>query len=269
MAWFKVDDNLAFHPKVIAAGNQAMGMWLRAGSWSAFQLTDGRVPIAMLDALGGSLDDAITLCAVGLWHGPGDDCAVCEEQGTMPVLDGYQFHDWLAPGMQPSRREKESERASNRERQRRWRETHRDATSGTFVSNGVTNGRSNGVSNATPVPSRPVPKDLMADPVSHLQVVSANGKNLTDSDLQRITAVTGGDNAHAAKTAGFILAKAPTDVRSPISYILAAINDDPDGYRYHRGAPRKTQECPLHKGEWADACRPCAIDRRLEAEHHA
>ena len=34
-AWFKVDDNLALHPKVLGAGNAAMGMWVRAGSWSA------------------------------------------------------------------------------------------------------------------------------------------------------------------------------------------------------------------------------------------
>lgn len=34
MSWFKVDDHLAFHRKTLAAGNEAMGLWVRAGSWS-------------------------------------------------------------------------------------------------------------------------------------------------------------------------------------------------------------------------------------------
>ena len=38
MAWFKVDDKLAFHPKVLTAGNTAIGLWVRAGAWSADQL---------------------------------------------------------------------------------------------------------------------------------------------------------------------------------------------------------------------------------------
>lgn len=31
MPWFKVDDTLALHGKVVAAGNPAMGLWVRAG----------------------------------------------------------------------------------------------------------------------------------------------------------------------------------------------------------------------------------------------
>ena len=41
MTWFRVDDTLAMHPKVYAAGNAAMGLWVRAGAWSMQQLTDG------------------------------------------------------------------------------------------------------------------------------------------------------------------------------------------------------------------------------------
>ena len=51
MSWFKVDDQLAFNAKVVAAGNEAMGLWVRAGSWSAAQLTDGFIPEHMANAM--------------------------------------------------------------------------------------------------------------------------------------------------------------------------------------------------------------------------
>ena len=78
MPWFRVDDNLAFHHKVVAAGNAAMGLWVRAGSMCSAQLTDGFVPDHMVAALGGKAQ-AQRLVAVGLW---------CREDG------GYRFHEW-------------------------------------------------------------------------------------------------------------------------------------------------------------------------------
>jgi len=45
MPWFKVDDTLAFHAKVVAAGNAAMGLWVRAGAHSMQQLTDGFITV--------------------------------------------------------------------------------------------------------------------------------------------------------------------------------------------------------------------------------
>lgn len=79
MTWFKIDDKLALHPKVLAAGNAAIGLWVRAGSWSADQLTDGKIPATMLTVLGATKRDAKRLVDAGLWE-------------TTP--DGYQFHDW-------------------------------------------------------------------------------------------------------------------------------------------------------------------------------
>jgi hypothetical protein len=98
--WFKVDDNLAFHPKAVAAGNAAMGLWVRAGSWSAQQLTDGYVPAHMIASLG-SPAQAKRLCEVGLW---------LEDSG------GYRFHQWAEPGRQPTRAEVEDRRESDRKR---------------------------------------------------------------------------------------------------------------------------------------------------------
>ncbi len=44
MTWFKIDDKFSFNEKVLGAGNQAIGAWSRAGSWSSERGTDGVVP---------------------------------------------------------------------------------------------------------------------------------------------------------------------------------------------------------------------------------
>lgn len=80
MPWFKVDDRLAHHPKVMEAGNAAMGLWVRAGSWSAAHLTDGFVPKTLLVTLDGKRAQADALVKAGLW--------VAEP-------DGYRFRDWF------------------------------------------------------------------------------------------------------------------------------------------------------------------------------
>jgi len=104
MTWFKVDDNLTFHPKVLAAGNTAMGMWVRAGSWSAQQLSDGLLPWSVVSRIG-RRREAEALVTAGLW---------------VPVLDGYAFHEW--DHRQPSRADVEATRRAGAERLRRWRE---------------------------------------------------------------------------------------------------------------------------------------------------
>lgn len=78
MPWFRVDDNLAFHSKTIAAGNAAMGLWVRAGAWSMQQLTDGFIPAHVARQLG-TRPECKRLCETGLWR---------------EADDGYQFHEW-------------------------------------------------------------------------------------------------------------------------------------------------------------------------------
>lgn len=104
MPWFKVDDTLATHAKVVRAGNPAMGLWVRAGSWSASQLTDGFVPTDMIGVLGGKPTDARRLVEVGLWTN---------------TEGGYRFHQWQ--DRQPSREETERKREEWRARQRKAR----------------------------------------------------------------------------------------------------------------------------------------------------
>ena len=82
MGWFKVDDQLAFHAKSVMAGNSAMGLWVRAGSWSSAQLTDGFIPTHMANAMANPMAkpcDPDALVLAGLWN---------EAEG------GFQFHEW-------------------------------------------------------------------------------------------------------------------------------------------------------------------------------
>lgn len=128
MTWFKVDDGLCFHPKAIAAGNSALGLWVRAGSWCGANLTEGALPRHMIGTFGAQKRDAMKLVSVGLWR---------------ETEDGYQFNDWDV--YQPTKEQVEADRKASRERQARYRESKRNA-----VSNAVTAPVSNAVSNGSP-----------------------------------------------------------------------------------------------------------------------
>jgi hypothetical protein len=78
MVWFKVDDTLAIHQKTVDAGNAAMGLWVRAGSWSAAHRTYGHVPSEIVRLLG-SKRLAGRLVTSGLW---------------VTTDYGYRFHQW-------------------------------------------------------------------------------------------------------------------------------------------------------------------------------
>lgn len=102
--WFKVDDTFGHHAKVMAAGNAAIGLWVRAGAWSMQQLTDGFVPTHVARQLG-TRPEAKRLCDAGLW---------------LEKDDGYLFHEWEQ--RQPSRAQVHADREAASERQRKARE---------------------------------------------------------------------------------------------------------------------------------------------------
>lgn len=105
MTWFKVDDSFHSHPKALAAGPAALGLWVVAGSWSGANLTDGFVPDYVLPRLAdGARELAETLATCGLWR---------------RARGGYRFHDWDV--YQPSKDEVLKERqkwADKKARQR-------------------------------------------------------------------------------------------------------------------------------------------------------
>lgn len=85
MPYFRVEDTLAFHHKSVAAGNAAMGLWVRAGAWSMHSLTNGFIPDVMARQLG-TPRQAKSLVEAGLWD-------------RLP--SGYAFHEW--DGRNPSK----------------------------------------------------------------------------------------------------------------------------------------------------------------------
>jgi len=105
MPWFNVDDGFADHQKAIDAGNAALGLWVRAGSHCAKQLTDGFVSDHMVRHLG-TVKQAAKLVAVGLWEA---------------TEGGYQFHEWGAEHRNPTREKVVQKRREDTARQRDFR----------------------------------------------------------------------------------------------------------------------------------------------------
>lgn len=122
------------------AGNSAMGLWVRAGSWSSAQLTGGFIPAHMANAMANPMakpSDPDALVTAELWH---------------EVDGGYRFHDWS--DFQPdAEAEKQKRKATSEARSKagkagaaaRW--------------NGKTDGKemANECDRNGPDPSRPVP----------------------------------------------------------------------------------------------------------------
>lgn len=54
MSWAKLDDRVTFHPKIVSAGNTAVGIWLRMITYSCAQRTDGFVPESVARMIGSS-----------------------------------------------------------------------------------------------------------------------------------------------------------------------------------------------------------------------
>lgn len=138
MPWFRLDDSFDTHPKILAAGNEAIGLYVRCGTYAARHLTDGfiRHDVAMLY---GTKTLADTLVHAGLWH---------------RARGGWTIHDYL--DYNPSREAVENDRKAKAERQKRWREAQRRR---------VTNPSHNASRDAAP--ARPGPKPLHLQARSH------------------------------------------------------------------------------------------------------
>ncbi|MEV0115562.1 mucin-2 [Streptomyces sp. NPDC050844] len=125
MTWFKIDDSAHMHPKVIAAGNAALGLWLRCGAYSAQHLTEGAVPSAVAKQYG-TAPQAAKLVKVGLWHEQGHDCPRCPQ----PAVGDYVVHDFFEGGRNATRAQVEAGRTAAAERKAKSRANGNGVRSG-------------------------------------------------------------------------------------------------------------------------------------------
>lgn len=152
MAWVKVDDHFDEHPKLAAVGPVGWGVWLAGLAYCNRNLTDGFIPRAVADAIGGRWrvyvptgDGRDQVWEINRSSGmQGHDmetewvAALLVANGLWEETDGgYRVHDYA--DYQPTRQEVLHERQTTAERVKRWR-----GKSG----NGVGNGERNGVTNA-------------------------------------------------------------------------------------------------------------------------
>lgn len=71
MTWFKVDDKFHSNMKVIAAGNAAVGLYVRCGAWTSEAEQEGRIP-KRVARMYGSTREIAKLLEVRLWADMGD-----------------------------------------------------------------------------------------------------------------------------------------------------------------------------------------------------
>lgn len=67
MSWSRIDDGFVWHPKVLAAGNSAVGCWVRCLAHCSANKSDGFVAMPLARAIG-SPADLRALTDAGLWR---------------------------------------------------------------------------------------------------------------------------------------------------------------------------------------------------------
>lgn len=242
MPYFPVDDDAHAHPKFVMAGNAAIGLWTRCGSWSKKHTTGGWVPTDVARSFG-TPTEIKKLVKVGLW-----------EPRSRDGDPGYAFHDWTdAKGNGTAEEEaqrKEESRLSNAERQARWRAARKaeeEARSG--VSHDVSNGVTNAGVTTPPSPTdgldmtrepevRPVATARLWTDQEVSDFVKARAKRARISNLGRIGTMLARTvdpdplSPHAAVVlVESLLGRAKDEVRSVDGYVKTCVDRSPDEIR--------------------------------------
>lgn len=185
MPHFFVDDAFADSKEVMSIPsryrNAAIGLWTRCGAWSAGKLTDGVVPMSVVESFAGKSAPRLVelLVAATLWESDGDL---------------VRFRNWSK--WQRTRKQVESFRAFNAQKQRRHRDRlkHGKTSENTKSSPGYEPGddeNRNPLRNPTPVPI-PIPKYLTGSLSSSSQVSKAPPAPPPDTAIEPIAATDGG-----------------------------------------------------------------------------
>lgn len=100
MAWFRIEDSFHSHPKVKLAGNAAVGLWVRCGTWSASYETDGIVPMDVVADFG-KQREIEALVRAHLW--------VPSDEGML-IPDFLEYNQSKAEGVDRRKRDAERKR---------------------------------------------------------------------------------------------------------------------------------------------------------------
>lgn len=193
MAWVKLDDGFADHPKVADAGPLAGMMQVAALCYCNRHLTDGFIPRGQVPKL---------ISCDGLFYADdrGRKRPVTWQKVVSSLLQaemwseaegGYAIHDYGQ--YQPSKAAVEEERAKTAGRVQKHRDRHRN-TGSNGVTGDVTNGVGIGVSSGgvtgapVPVPD-PVPEDTPEQGGTTPQTPRRNAAAFRDEDAHRVATV--------------------------------------------------------------------------------
>lgn len=259
MAWFRVDDGFAQHPKVLGIPRKdraaAVGLWLLAGVWVAANLTDGRVPAYLPAELGCPDRLAGLLVDAGLWQ---------VDEGR-----GWCFHGW--EDYQPTRvevlTERERKAAAGRAGGLASGRTRRSRSEA-----GASDPGSRSEAGASPVvepPSRPVPSRPSTSVV--LSGHQSDAREPTDDDLISWTPAAGPRRPPAgldlpAERIRFLEHNAGrwAQVRDPerawLGWLAKAVDRQAVADRPTPVPGRP--ECPVHPGQptGSEQCPRCAAE---------
>lgn len=262
MPYFRVDDGLHCHPKALIAGNAALGLWTRCGSFCGQQNTGGKVPTEIAKAYG-TRGEIARLVLAGLW---------------IPVDGGYQMHDWTDHNYTVEQVKEQRAKAAERQREKRERDaarSRRDSQRDTP--------RDERRESHAPDQTRPnqtIALEYSIDDDSAVQVAPSS------SSIDELPAAKTGAAALIARAAAVIIDSRRTDVTAHTPFINSTARNLLDERRpelealaQRRGAPiqalalelldgspppaphRHDPECPYCLGE---GLRPDTVDEHGE-----
>jgi hypothetical protein len=238
MPYFPVDDQFPFHPKTLAAGNAAIGLWTRAGAWCKNHGTAGAVPREIAASIGTATQIA-QLVKAGLWE---------------KTDAGYLFHDWQDQGGNFDAEGEQRIKDNAKARKARWKEkqaAERAALEASLAADQERSGtrsgtRSGHVSNGSgtflPSPS-PLEPVTSTTPVPETEARAGTDEESIEEVCTRQLAGLGVDFAkvrsalgtHAGRifpptdvvrVAATILGRAAGTPNSPTGFVISSIRND-------------------------------------------
>ena len=123
VTWIKLEDTFPTNPKIASLSDREYRLYLHALCWCGLHLTDGSIPIQIVNKLGikNASKHANKLVEIGLW---------------IKVEGGYQVHDYLKH--QTSKAQAEQEKETNRLRAQKARKARAERERNAVTSVGVT-----------------------------------------------------------------------------------------------------------------------------------